>query len=217
MPPRVPPASKRRPGRPKDRSLSERRRAAILDAATQLFASAGYAGADIQLLADQLQVGKGTVYRYFASKEKLFLAAVEHGIRRLQEQVDQAADQAPTPLGRVEAGIRAYLAFFARNPEVVELFIQERAHFRQRSTPIYFLHQQAHLAPWQDLFRGLIRARVIRRVPVTRITDVLSDLLYGTMFTNFLAGHRQSPERQCAAILDVVLRGLLVAPESYRS
>lgn len=214
---RIPIATKRPPGRPKNLELSRRRRAEILDAATRMFAAAGYAKTDVQVLANRLQVGKGTVYRHFASKEELFLAAVDHGMRRLKEGVDAAADRAETPLGRVEAGIRAYLAFFARNPEVVELLIQERAHFRERKAPTYFIHRQANVGPWHELFRRLIRERVIRRVPVERITDVLSDLLYGTMFTNFFAGHRQSPERQCAAILDVVLHGLLVKSESTRS
>jgi AcrR family transcriptional regulator len=204
----------RSPGRPKNLELPARRRAEILDVATRMFAESGYASTDIQELADRLGVGKGTIYRYFPRKEELFLAAVDHGMRRLKEHVDQAADRADTGLGRVRAGIKAYLAFFAQHPEVVELFIQERAHFRSRQTPTYFIHRNANVGPWQDLFRQLIRERVIRKVPVRQITDVLSDLLYGTMFTNFFAGHRQSPDRQCTAILDIVLHGLLVKPES---
>ena len=54
-----------------------RRREEILAAAIHLFAVHGYAGTDTQLLADKLQVGKGTLYRYFQSKEDLFLAAVD--------------------------------------------------------------------------------------------------------------------------------------------
>ncbi|MFO0906518.1 MAG: TetR/AcrR family transcriptional regulator [Pirellulales bacterium] len=211
-----PPPTARRPGRPRDASLSARRQAEILDAATRLFANQGYAKTDVQLVADQLRIGKGTVYRYFPSKESLFLAAVDHGMRRLKEHVDAAARRVDEPLDMVQEGVRAYLAFFARHPEVVELLIQERAYFRERTTPTYWVHRQANVGPWQELFRGLIRAGVIRKVPVDRITDVLSDLLYGTMFTNYFSGQRQPPQRQAAAILDIVFHGLLVPSESRR-
>ena len=62
------------------------RREQILDAAAEVFAQHGYRNTDVQFVADALQVGKGTVYRYFPSKEALFLAAVDRGMRRLTER-----------------------------------------------------------------------------------------------------------------------------------
>ena len=50
------------------------RREEILDVATDLFAEFGYSEAVTKDLADRLQVGKGTIYRYFPSKRELFLA-----------------------------------------------------------------------------------------------------------------------------------------------
>jgi hypothetical protein len=46
-------------------------------------------------------------------------------------------------------------------------------------------------------------------MPVDRITDVLSNLLYGTMFTNAIAGTGKSPDAQARDILDVVFLGIL--------
>jgi hypothetical protein len=59
------------------------------------------------------------------------------------------------------------------------------------------------------LFRELIRAGTVRELPVEQITEVISDLLYGTMFTNYFAGRRKSPARQCEDVLDILFRGLL--------
>ena len=47
-----------------------RRREEILEKAIKLFAKHGYGGTDTQQLADELRVGKGTLYRYFPSKEQ---------------------------------------------------------------------------------------------------------------------------------------------------
>ena len=87
-------------GRPPDSHLQERRRAEILDAATKVFSSRGFAAADVQEIADKTGVGKGTIYRYFSSKEELFLAAVDHGMRNLKLAVDAAAASAKQP-GRI--------------------------------------------------------------------------------------------------------------------
>ena len=56
--------------RPTDGTLRANRTEQILDAAARLFAKHGFADADTQLLADELGVGKGTIYRYFPSKKE---------------------------------------------------------------------------------------------------------------------------------------------------
>jgi len=110
-------------GRPADVELQERRRGQILDAATSVFAEQGFATADVQEIADKTGVGKGTIYRYFPSKEELFLAAVDHGMRNLKLAVDAAAASAKQPLDRIAEGVLAYLTFFDERPKIVELLV----------------------------------------------------------------------------------------------
>lgn len=200
-------------GRPKDEALIGRRQEEILDAAARLFARVGYPSTDMQVLADELGVGKGTVYRYFPSKEKLFLAAVDRGMRRLRDQVNAEAEKASDPLEQVERAIRSYLAFFDTNPDIVELLIQERAEFKDRKKPTYFEHRDANIGPWLDLFRGLIAAGRMRVAPPEEFTETISDLLYGTIFTNHFAGRRASLEVQARRILDTLFLGILADEE----
>lgn len=201
--------SARGPGRPPDPELAALRRRTILQAATCQFAARGFRDADVQEIADALGVGKGTIYRYFPSKEALFLAAVDEGMQQLKAAIDTAAAAADSPWGRVEAAIRAYLTYFDQHPELIELLIQERCHFRDRKQPTYFVHCDANIRPWQDLLRQLISQGVVRDVPVERITDVISDLLYGTIFTNHFAGRRKSLASQCEDVLDILKHGVL--------
>jgi len=106
-------------------STASRRREQIVEKAVRLFAEHGYAGTDTQLLADQLKVGKGTLYRYFSSKEELFLAATDYVMRKLSEHVLSYVEETCDPFQQIERGVRAYLVFFAEHPEFVELLIQE--------------------------------------------------------------------------------------------
>lgn len=196
-------------GRPPDVELQERRRAEILDAATAVFSADGFAVAEVQAIAKKTGVGKGTVYRYFPCKEELFLAAVDHGMRKLKVVVDAAVASAQQPMDRIAEGVLAYLTFFDEHSEIVELLVQERAIFRDRKRPTYFVHRDASMGPWQELFRELIRTGVFRDVPVERISDLISDLLYGMMFTNYFAGRKASPADQCNDALDILFHGLL--------
>jgi AcrR family transcriptional regulator len=191
-------------------ALTERRRGEIVDVAATMFAATGYAETDVQLIADRIGVGKGTVYRYFGSKEELFFATVDVGMKQLQAAISEAAAQATSDTERIELGIRGYLRYFDEHPELIELLILERAHVRARKRPTYFVHRDANLGPWRDLFTRLMDAGVIRRISVDRVTDVISDLLYGTIFTNHFAGRKKSLTSQCEDVLDVLFQGLLV-------
>ena len=63
------------------------RKEEILRTATELFAEQGFSDAITQALAERLQLGKGTIYKYFPSKRELFLAAADRVMRKMQEQI----------------------------------------------------------------------------------------------------------------------------------
>src|SRR5437867_3971516 len=101
--------------RPTGDALWVSRQEQILEAAARLFAKHGYADADTQLLADELGVGKGTLYRYFPSKKALFLAAADRVMRQMRERIDERIQDIVDPLDRIAVAIRTFLAFFADN------------------------------------------------------------------------------------------------------
>jgi AcrR family transcriptional regulator len=196
-------------GRPRSPDLPRIRRESIIKAATRHFARFGYPNTDLQQIADELGLGKGTIYRYFASKRELFLATVDLGMRRLTEAVNASGGEVADPLDLIRRAIRAYLKFFERNPELTELLIQERAEFKDRKVPTYFIHRKANIGPWRDLMQRLIDEGRVRRVPVDRIMNVASDMLYGAVFTNYFSGRKRSSARQAEEILDIYFHGIL--------
>jgi AcrR family transcriptional regulator len=193
--------------------LRERRQEEILAKATAVFAEHGYPNTDVQFVADPLGISKGTVYRYFPSKESLFLAAVERGVRQLEEHMNRAIFAEPDLVERMAVATTAYLEFFAANPALVELFIQERAEFRDRKKPVYFERDCADECVWEQSLRDLIATGRVRDVPVERVMTVLGDLVYGTMFTNHFAGRKKPFAEQAADIVDVVFHGILTDVE----
>ena len=67
----------------------------IIEAAAQVFAQKGYAGAVVADIAIQANIGKGTVYEYFNSKEDLFFAVFEW----FQKKTEKAATVGISSLG----------------------------------------------------------------------------------------------------------------------
>lgn len=212
----VTPNAKTGPGRPRDPALAGRRREEIIRVAAHLFARDGYSSTDLQDVADALDEGKGTLYRYFPSKRDLFQASVDHVMIGMRGAIDEAIRDCEDPLDRLRVAVRTYLRFFHDHPEYVELLIQERAEFRDRITPTYFVYRQANEERWRELYRMLIREGRIRGIPADRITDVLGDLIYGTMFTNHIANRNASLADQADGIIDLIFNGILTPAEQAR-
>jgi len=206
----------RKPGRPVDPDLQARRRDEILDAAVTIFSEKGYDEADTQELADRLGVAKGTLYRYFRSKRELFQAVIHRAMSQLRAWVDDHVAPVDDPLDEMVVGMRAYLEFFDKHPEVVELLIQERARFKDQQSSYFEYRDQNYDGRWDRLVQSLIDAGRIRQMPVERIMNVLGDLVYGTMFTNHMSKRARSYDEQARDLIDIAFYGILTPEEKQR-
>lgn len=185
------------------------RRQKIVTAASRLFAQLGYSECDMERVASRLRIAKGTIYLYFPSKEKLFLACVDLGMSQLQNAVRSAEESTQDPFERIGRAIRAYLAFFAEHPQFVELLIQERAIFKNRKRPTYFEYRDTARVHWRAFYTSLIeQGRLRPDINVDALLDTIGNLVYGTMFTNHFLGKRSVDEQQ-VNMLDIVFRGIL--------
>lgn len=68
------------------------RRAQLLDAATRVFAELGFRGATTKAIAAEAGVAEALIYRYFPSKEALFIAVVDRTADRLVKATRGALD-----------------------------------------------------------------------------------------------------------------------------
>jgi AcrR family transcriptional regulator len=198
-----------RPGRPKDPELQERRSAEILDVAIRVFAASGFRNTDVQQIADELGLGKGTIYRYFDTKEKLFLAAADAGMQQLERHIHECVQGVEDPLEFLRTGALAYVAFFQQRPELVEILIQERAEFRESIPATHLVYRNRNRGIVEEMVRRGVEAGIFRTVDVREATTTLGNLLYGTVVCGCLEGSSRKLTRMAEQALDVVLHGLL--------
>jgi AcrR family transcriptional regulator len=89
---------------------SEATRAALIEAAQELFAARGYAAVSTEEIVRAAGVTRGALYHHFAGKMQLFAAVYEHVERQLVERIASSAiASAGDPLAALHAGAQAFL------------------------------------------------------------------------------------------------------------
>src|SRR5271165_1345139 len=69
--------------------VTEFRSSEILEAATKVFSSKGFADTTVDEIADEAGIAKGTIYLYFRSKRDIYIAALKQGVRLANDAVRQ--------------------------------------------------------------------------------------------------------------------------------
>jgi AcrR family transcriptional regulator len=96
-------------------------RAAILDAARDVFAEHGYEGAAVRHIVARTALAPGTFYNYFPDKESIFRALVNESIARVREELRIARRQATNLDDFVGGAYRAYFEAMADDPTMFQL------------------------------------------------------------------------------------------------
>jgi AcrR family transcriptional regulator len=91
-------------------------RAAILEAAREVFGTIGYGAAGVRDIVRRTDLASGTFYNYFPDKESIFRALVDDTAEEARRRVRTARLGASTPHGFVEDGYRAYFSFIVEDP-----------------------------------------------------------------------------------------------------
>lgn len=189
----------------------------ILKFSLEVFAREGFGNTDVQIIADLAKVGKGTVYRHFGNKEQLFLATAKFSLEQAaafvakkiggQEQVESLTQQ------RGAAGLlrmigAACAEYYRRQPQAVEIMIQERAQFRESVFPTHLMHREETRGGLDEIVAGAIKTGEFRKMNVAEVTTAYADLLYGCVVNGCLEGTKSKLVKRVDAALEIFLLGL---------
>jgi AcrR family transcriptional regulator len=112
-----------------DRPRSERkargsghlRRAELLAAAEKIFTTAGYEGATIRKIADEVGVSSTALYMYFQDKSQIMLEICVHALEGLYHQLEAITDDPRDPLSKVRGVLEVMLRFGFEQPTAYQL------------------------------------------------------------------------------------------------
>ena len=147
-----------------DRKQREKanREQAILAAAKAVFGTKGLVATTIDDIAAEAEMGTGTLYRYYRSREAIMLTISEQAFEQLHDCFVAAAAQGTTGLDKLQRAVRAYYQFALDNPAYFRFVVFSESPFttatseklQRISTAIYGLMSQLHA---QGVADGSIR------------------------------------------------------------
>jgi len=118
------------------RSKTDTKETAILDAAARIFSRRSFHEVLIDDVAAEAGTGKGTIYRYFRTKDELYLAAVVRGFSSLNDLLDQALATEASPSRRLELLASETLKFFWAHRHLIRLLYRLEARFERQQSSI---------------------------------------------------------------------------------
>lgn len=105
-------------------------RAAILDAAREVFGDIGYGAATVRDIVRGTELATGTFYNYFPDKESVLVALLDEAAGQARERVRAARLAATTLEAFVRAGFRAYFEYLVEDPTTSRLIARNAGTIR---------------------------------------------------------------------------------------
>ena len=106
-----------------------RTRAQLLEAGRRLFAAKGFHGTKIADIAAAADLGTGTFYLHFPTKDALFADLVRETAQRALGEIDRAKAPVADPREKARVGMEAFFRFAASNREVFKILFGQSARF----------------------------------------------------------------------------------------
>ncbi len=136
-------------------SRAEKTRAAVLEAAEDLFAGRGFDATRLEDVAERVGIRRASIVYYFKDKRELYDAVLASVFGGLRDRIAAAlASQAPLP-ERIEAAVGAWVDYVGIRPSIARIVLREAADATpERSTALL-----RHTAPYAELIRREIFER----------------------------------------------------------
>ena len=101
---------------------SDERKEKILEVGIEEFSSKGYENANINVIAKNAGISIGLMYKYFATKEDLFITCIQRGIKILDDALDDIMKSDDKLLKKAEKLIRTTCIHSKRNANYIKLY-----------------------------------------------------------------------------------------------
>jgi len=193
------------PGRRQRRSSEIRER--LFRAALDLFANKGFLETTVEDITEAADVGKGTFFNYFPSKDHILIAFGEMQLAKLEASIEEARrNNVPMPDFLRSLGARMTQEP-TRNPAIVRTLLQAYLSTTPVRQAMVDLQKRAHALHTQIVKIGQERGEIRNDLPPADIANVFRQTIFGTLLIWSLYGDATLHERIEAAF-NVLWTGL---------
>jgi len=179
--------------------------ARILQAAVELFTERDFHQVLMEDVAARADVGKGTVYRYFPTKEELYFATIFEGWDRLGKELEAVVQQHGPLSDTLEQVTRQVLSYFWRRRQFATLVHrlenniegEEQADWKRRRDSIV------------GVFADILNKGVAAQEPSSEQLRLITEMYLGMIRSIILYhGNHDTPETMSPLAVQLFLDGL---------
>ena len=168
------------------RSADTRER--LFRAALDLFAQKGFVETTVEDITETADVGKGTFFNYFPSKDHILLAFGEMQLNKLEAAIEVAR--------RTDEPLPEFLRSLAlrmtqepvRNPAIIRIILQAYLSTTPVRAAMMDLQKRVHALHSQMIQLGQDRGEIRNDLPATEIAHVFRQTIFGTLLIWSLYG-----------------------------
>jgi AcrR family transcriptional regulator len=131
------------------------RRLHLIETAIRLFTDGSYPGTTTAEIARAAGVSEPILYRHFASKRALYLAALEHVWAKTRAAWERQLEAAPDACAAIEAISKGHVSVRSPRLQLAELWVQALSEAPE--DPELKRHLRVHMREVHDFVAGLIR------------------------------------------------------------
>jgi AcrR family transcriptional regulator len=199
-----------------DRPRSERkargsghlRRAELLAAAEKIFTVAGYEGATIRKIAEEVGVSSTALYMYFQDKSQIMLEICVHALEGLYQQLETISAEEHDPLARVKAILQVMLRFGFEQPTAYQLLycVAPKEINERRNEVIAPLSRACFQRALQAVEAAVAAGKLRQDMPPKALTEALVASCHGLI--GMRLANPYAPWSDPKLMSDVLLGGL---------
>jgi len=179
----------------------------LFRAALDQFAKKGFLEATVEDITNAADVGKGTFFNYFPSKEHILLAFGELQLSKLQEAIDEAR-KTSMPLPEFLRSLGARMTEEPiRHPTIVRAFLQAFLSSTEVRSAMLELQGRVLALHSQMIQLGQERGEIRNDLPAVELAQVFRQTIFGALLLWSLSGEGSLQERIETAF-EVVWSGL---------
>jgi len=183
----------------------EKRRRNILAAAEDLFARSSYDAVQMDDIARQAGVGKPTIYRYFASKDELFLAVFRAALEQLQQQLSAVLEADLTPEAALKETFRISFTLLGNQVSALRLLTDGQPSLIVRWREAFDGYRLFLVSSFRQVIERGIKSGEFRSVDLETVPPMLVGMVRGGLMS---VGDVAGRERMATAAIDLLLAGL---------
>jgi AcrR family transcriptional regulator len=189
-----------------ERRRSETRQA-LVRAAREILAESGDTSASIRAIAERADVGFGSFYNHFGSKQELFDAAVDDAMEEFAQVIDERLHGVDDPAERLAGGLRLSARLAESHPEIMRILCHSE---------LGRVCAGSGLAPRarRDLEQGIAAGRFAVADPVVALSAVNGSLL--ALVELWFSQPEADVDQAAGTMAEMLLHMLGLAPDEAR-